>query len=266
MRGIGALTLTLAWLGGPALAASTVPFVGCAADGMFSTDQDQAPSGHPATLQLPSDIAAKLGVYASTDWAVLAPRGWACREVLANDAHYLITFPPIHHLHEKVETSIVIGSWGEITGLRTALVIGGLYFPRLVSKADIKQFLNDMGDDDVPVAKFLGKRFRSEKLTYLSQSALEFETPPNTSGFEHTLFGGASPFTQYGIVGLNLDQNKGDAPGVYNESSGLTFIIVNLPPDLAHLTPYILEMSRPCILNGDNASSSMHGNINYANQ
>lgn len=261
MRTFFALAPVLCGLSsGPARALTTIPFVGCVSDAM-NGQHFAAPSGKPLRLNLPPKIAAKLALYAGASRTILAPRGWRCSGALWGDGERLDITPPTGSPHAN-ETSISIGTWGEGSGFYTAMQIAGRYFPDLVSDEEIKSFIVNWGYGGT-VAQFLGPRYPSDELTYLNASSLEYETPPGKDGIEQLVLGSTSPFAQFGIISLHLIKYES---GYDEHDSHINFINVNLPPDLAYLTPYVLAASRPCILHEDHASCTMHDDITYANQ
>ncbi len=244
----------------PANAASTVPFVGCSASGL---QEVPAPSGDPVELNFPPNVAAKLALYAGAYDAVLAPRGWNCSGGVGSDAISLSIVPPTSSPHAG-DSSITIrtdmeGMGSEFYDLNT---IGRTYFPKLVNAESFKSFLVECKRRGFNVAPVPAPRYPSDRLTYLSQSAFEYETPQGKDGIAKWINGGTSPFAQYGIISV---QGK-YVPDGNEDDRVVRFINVNLPPDLAYLTKFILAASRPCMLDYDAASCKMRVGITYPDQ
>jgi hypothetical protein len=251
---------SLPFIAPPARAASTIPFVGCSASG----SQDvPAPSGDPTELNIPANIAAQLALYAGAYEAVIAPRGWNCTGGFGTDAISLSIAPPKGSQYAK-DSSITIRS--DRAGTRTAdydiNTIGRTYFPKLVSAENYKGFVADWNSRGGSVAPVQAPRYSTDRLTYLSQPAFEYETPPNKNGIAQLSNGVASHFAQHGIISI-----QGKYLPDYNEDDRVvSFINAVLPPDLVYLTPYILVASRPCMLDYDAASCKIHDGITYPDQ
>jgi hypothetical protein len=229
------LTLcTLPFIAPPAQAASTIPFVGCSASG----SQDvPAPSGAPVQLNIPPNIAAKLALYAGAYQAILAPRGWDCSGGVGTDAISLSIAPPKGSPHAK-DSSITIRTDMEGTGSDRSDIntFGRTYFPKLVSAAEYNSFVTDWDKEGGIAAPPPATRYSTDRLTYLSPSALEYETPPAKDGIAQLGIGGNSRFAQYGIISI---QGK-YLPDDNEDDRVISFIRVTLPPNLAYLTKFIL--------------------------
>jgi len=129
------------------------------------------------------------------------------------------------------------------------MTIGRTYFPKLVSAAAYENFLldwNRYAHDQLTQAP----RYSTDRLIYLSPSALEYETPAVKSGIAQWVAHKNSPFVQYGIISITGKYLSSD-----NEDDRIIiFINVNLPPEFSYLTPFILAAARPCML-GEGATS-----------
>ncbi len=237
--------LILSWLIGISSAApaqSTVPFIGCSSDGMMKM---AAPTGKSISLNIPSNIASKLVVFAGAYNAVLGPRTWHCSGGLGNDSQALSVFPPGDS--DDKNGLIRTEFWGEGSGYVQAMSIAGRYFPKLVNDNDIKKFMTEWGMDGVTEQQFIAPYDSASRLTYLSPATLAFETPPGKQGIEKQLGFDASTFPTDGILQLHLNPGNHD-------TSYLHFVVVRLSPKLSYLKPAILDFSKKCILHFDKIS------------
>lgn len=222
-----------------------------------------APSGAPVELNIPANIAAKLALYAGAFETVLAPKGWNCTGGVGTDVISLSITPPKASPDAK-GSSITIRS--DMEGMGTEFddvnTIGRTYFPKLVSAAQFNSFAADWDKEGGIPAPPPATRYLTDRLTYISQAAVEYETPPGKDGIAQLANGGTSPFPQYGIISI---QGK-YLPQDNEDDRSVSFINVTLPPDLAYMTKFILAASRPCMLDYDSASCRIHDGITYPDQ
>ena len=236
-----------------AVALSTIPFVGCASDDSID-HYFSPPSRNPVQIDLPPNIAAKLALYAD-DYAILGPRGWECDGDRASTV-VLLDLYPARTSQSYQPIGIDISNNSETTGFRKAIQISGRYFPKSVSKSDLKNFVEDWFGDDVSVAQIIVPSYPTDRITYLSPAALAFETPPGKPGIMNGIGGGQpSPIKISGIISVNFATNDRE------DNSSYSFINVSLPPNLDYLTPYILEASKACVLRNDHASCTMQDGV-----
>ena len=141
-------------------------------------------------------------------------------------------------------------------------VIGRTYFPKLVSAKTYGSFVKDWTSRGGNVAPVPAPRYPTDRVTYVSNSALEYETPPEKDGIAQLADGAASSFAQYGIITI---QGK-YLPEGNEDGRVISFLNVALPPDLAYLTPFILAASEPCMLDEDAPSCTMQNGITYPDQ
>jgi len=251
---------SLPFIAPPALAASTIPFVGCSASG----SQDvPAPSGEPIELNIPANIAAKLALYAGAFEEVLAPRGWNCTGGFGTDATSLYIAPSKGSPYAK-DASVTISSdrEGTYTDYSDINTIGRTYFPKLVTAEEYKSFVADWRGRGFSFAPVPVPRYLTDRLTYLSQSAIEYKTQPDKVGIAQWAGSSSSPFTQYGIISI---QGK-YFPESNEDGRYISFLNIILPHDLAYLTSFILIASRPCMIDEGAASCKIKHGITYKYQ
>jgi hypothetical protein len=238
--------------------AATIPFVGCLASGQQNIP---APFGKPIQLDIPQDIASKLAVYAGAFQVILAPRGWKCSGGAGSDAISLSIVPAVGS-PDANDASIVIRA--DMQGTGTArfdlMTIGRTYFPNLVGAAQYETFLHEWKQQGETAIQ--APRYPTDRIKYLSQSAFEYETPAGKNGVAQLSTGGNSPFAQYGIISVQGEY----FPGVNEDDRVMFFLNVDLPPDLADLTPYILAASKPCMLDRKSAACSIYDDIVHESQ
>jgi hypothetical protein len=243
------LLLAVAFAVLPGIAAAvTIPFIACPAE--ITGGLLIAPTGHPITVDIPAGAAAKLALDAGAYQAVLAPGGWTCSAGIGSDATELIITPRARSPHAK-DAAITVRSdmSGSGSAIADVMTIGRTYFPNLVSAAQYADFLKSwtgIGKADPPA-----QRYPSDRIKYLTPSMLEYMTPPGKNGIAQLAAGGSSVFAQSGFISL---QGKYSPPTIENglhingeDDRIIIALNVNLPPDLADLTPYILAASSPCI-------------------
>jgi hypothetical protein len=165
--------------------AVTVPFVGCASDGQAGPQT--APTGQAKTVAIAAKAAQRLAYYkAQYSAGVLAPRGWHCFSTYGSDGANLFVSPsPID------TTNIFSADWKGITGdgIEVSVSSGGTSGRFEVAKVVARVFpaykafaQSVVAEGLEPASDFPFGPFPKDKLTYRSQSMVEFETPANTQG------------------------------------------------------------------------------------
>jgi hypothetical protein len=177
------------WVGllfaGMAWGQQTVPFVGCKSDGQVGP-QD-VPVHGPVRVTLPEASAKRLAYYQGvSEIGVLGPRGWNCFSVYGSGGDTLLVAPPPFdgekwfRAEEKDFPGPVIEMalrFGGTSGRFQAAEIISRVFPAYSS------FVRNVREMfDLPATEFPTGAFPADKLTYQSQSAVEYTTPAQADG------------------------------------------------------------------------------------
>jgi len=186
-------------------AAVTVPFVGCASDGMAGPQQ--APSGKSLAVAIPAAIAQRLAYYkAEYGPGALAPRGWNCFSSYGSDGSSLFVSP------DPINTSDLSSmDWKGFTGqvIEVSEMDGGTSGRFEVAKVIARVFpeyktfaQNVIAEGIEPASDFPFGPYPSDKLTYRAKNIVEFETPANAQGLgtDSRLQMNASPIDGVAII------------------------------------------------------------------
>jgi hypothetical protein len=206
-----------------------VPFVGCAADGQVGPIA--APTTIGATPTVPASTGARLAYYASTDLAVLAPRGWHCFALYGSNGSKLLVTPEPHDasnlLRPKarltgpaIELSRIMGG---TSGRFTVAKIAARLFP--VAGPFIRQVIDE---GLVPKEEFRLGPYPNDTLAYQSDTEVEFLTPGNSEGM------GTS-----GMLVMNDQPISGVAILLPEDDMDLVVLDIRLPPEMRDLSTTI---------------------------
>jgi hypothetical protein len=213
----------------PLAAQSTVPFIGCPADGQAGPLDP--PIGTPKHLSIPANIAAQLAYYqAGQGPGVLGPRGWSCFETYGSGGGSLF-LTPTHHddsFFFSDDRSLsgpaiqYIGLEGGTSGRFEVAHIAARVFPHF--RPFVKKVI---AEDLEPASNFHFGPFPADKLTHKSDHLVEFITPSNSVGLgtQSWLSKGPGPITGFAWIG--------------GEDTDLLQLNMRLPPALAPLGPII---------------------------
>jgi len=163
----------------------TVPFVGCASEGM--SGPVSAPSGKPKKLHIAAAAAAHLAYYfVAQDLSVLAPRGWHCLNIYDSSGSYLFVTPeqldPSTVLSDSgssaFQGSLVALSWfsGFTSGRHEVSAVISLVFPTHQRFADEAASV-----DEISPQPHAGP-YRDDTLHCLSNDAVEYVTASGKQG------------------------------------------------------------------------------------
>ncbi|MEA3016697.1 MAG: hypothetical protein QOI38_1419 [Sphingomonadales bacterium] len=226
------LTAALAGSGGAVQAADppvAVPFVGCASDGQ--TGPIAAPSSTPVPPISSAGNAAGLALYASSDLAVLAPRGWHCFGLYGSNGSSLIVTPEPHGFDDLAHgeaplrgpfVSIAM-SYGGTSGRFAVAEAIARFFPDHMAFAQ-EVAAEGMSSEPLPSGPYPNDRIRRRSAT-----AVEFVTPGGREGSGIAFGIAVAPEPVHGAVVLI----PGDEPDVIT-------VRVRLPAG-AHAAPTIIE-------------------------
>ncbi len=211
---------------------STIPFVGCPAEGM--SGPVAAPAGSAMPSSLPASAAGKLAHYVADGMEVLAPRDWHCIEMYGSGGAFLLVTPAPHSAAELQDFRPLLGPVVELSYLNgwtsgrfdVARVLARLFPSR---RGFVRHVIQEGLEParDVPFG-----RFPTDRMTRHGSSEVEFTTPPGRTG-----------------MGTMMDRlNPGPLPvsGLARlaEQDGVTLLDVRLPAGSRPLTAAIIRFSR----------------------
>jgi hypothetical protein len=162
-----------------------VPFVGCASDGQKGPQA--SPKGKYKTVLIDGEHVRQLAYYRAEDgFGVLAPRGWNCFSTYGSNGSSLYVSPnPIDG------RSLFSTDWKGFTGevIQLSVKEGGTSGRFEVAKFIARvfptymEFVQNVVTEGIERATdFPQGPYPNDRLKYLSDRALEFETPPNAKG------------------------------------------------------------------------------------
>jgi len=165
--------------------ASRIPFVGCKSDGQAGPQE--APIGTEVEVRVDAATAIRLALYkAENGPAVLGPRQWSCFGTYGSSGALLYVTPsplkPSDTLDSKWEgiTSggILASSIdGDTSGRFLVAQIAARVFPAQRSFVD-----KVIAEGIEPTTNFTFGPFPNDRLTYLSDQVVEYETAPRAEG------------------------------------------------------------------------------------
>lgn len=205
-----------------------VPFVSCKSDGQ--TGPASGPNGNPKPVKFDQATAAKLAYYQGTlTEGVLAPRGWYCFGLYGAHGSTLFVTPQPHEekfYYEKIDGPIItISMTSGDTGGRFAVArVVAHIFP--AHKDYVEKIIKEGIE---PLSNFPYGIFPNDKLTYLDDRNVEYETPKNSQGI--------GTFISLSADNLSI---KGAAMLV-NDDFDLVTINIKLPEEMAAFSNEILH-------------------------
>jgi hypothetical protein len=162
-----------------------VPFVGCPSDGQVGP----APGPHGQARELPIDAheAAQLAYYSGQYGdAALAPRGWHCLELMGSNGGMLFVTP------ETINANAFFhGTWkgiagpgvtvmtrlGDTSGRFDVASVAARVFPKARGFVD-----KVIAEKIEPASEFPAGPFPADRLVYVADTLVRFETAPNGKG------------------------------------------------------------------------------------
>jgi len=216
----------------PRVQTARVPFVGCKSDGQVGPIE--APTGDTKVVPIAADMADRLSYYESAQkLGVLAPRGWYCFGTYGSSGESLFVSP------QAINTTDLFSmNWSGFAG--TVIQITHEYgdtsgrFGVAHTIARIfpahKAFVDAVIEEGIePASSFTFGPYPEDKLVYKTKEVVEYQTPAQKDGLGTT---------------LRLKKNETPISGVAILTGGtpdLVFLAVRLSPDLAYLTPTIIQ-------------------------
>lgn len=216
-----------------------VPFVGCKSDGQVGPLE--APKSAETDIRLDAKVARRLVLYkAESGPAVLGPVGWSCFGRYGSGGSTLYVAPeplkPADMFNSKWEGITGFGieasfSIGETSGRMTVAKIVARVFPEQRSFVESVIAMGFLPASDFPFGPF-----PADRLTYLNERVVEFETPPGSEGLG--TYGELRP-TSNSIRGVAIclltpEAEKG------NDVS-LLRLALRLPQNMKDLVPTIIK-------------------------
>ena len=169
-------------------ASCSVPFVGCKLESM--TDTVPAPKGSRKTVWINPTVADRLAYYAFNDagaskpTGVLAPRGWhGYGNSGSSGARWLVIPGSKNKIPDLFKGPIAgpaveVEDWcTDTSGRFEAAAIIARVFP------SDKKFVQTVIEEKIaPASDFPFGPYKKDKLIYLNEHAVEFQTPANSDG------------------------------------------------------------------------------------
>jgi hypothetical protein len=213
-----------------------VPFVGCESDGQGGSVD--APAGSAQTVMMAPDVAKQLAYYRAENGAGgFGPAGWHCFGTYGSSGTTLYISPqPI------ADSDVFSGSWKGLAGpaIQISVSDGGTSGRFDVAAVIARVFpahaaftQNVIAEGIEPASSFPKGPYPADKLTYVSDEMVEFQTPANSDG-----------------LGTHSQLLKGDLPiqGVailFGADTSLLQVSMELPANMSALTgPIVKETER----------------------
>jgi hypothetical protein len=162
----------------------TVPYVGCKSDGQ--TGRLPPPKAAAKKVNLPAPVAQRLAYYkAEGGPGILAPSGWYCYSVYGSNGETLFVSP------DPIPEDKIFSDWKGFEGPAIQLTL--LYaetrgrFEVAMTIARVfpayKKFAMDViAEGILPASMFPFGPYPADKLKYLGDRMVEFETPADSEG------------------------------------------------------------------------------------
>lgn len=209
-----------------------VPVVGCASDGQVG------PIDPPTTLSpgpsVPLVLQGRLAYYEADNMGVLGPVGWHCFRIYGSSGEDLFVTPDAHGSEFFIGATqsslagpaIQLGfSYGGTSGRFEVAAVVARVFPVA------KKFVQDVIAEGLePKVDFPSEPYPDDELARLSDTEVEFITPPNKEGLgtQGWLKKNGMPIS--GVLILSTD-----------EENDLTRLNVRLATDMRDLAPAIIH-------------------------
>jgi hypothetical protein len=209
--------------------------VGCASGGQVGPLE--APKGKAKSVPISASAAARLAYYkAEHGSGVLGPRGWYCFGTYgSNGANLFLSPEPING------KDLFSDSWKGFSGPAIQISVsesgtsGRFEVAAIIARVfpAHESFVQGVIAEGIqPASSFPTGPYPHDKLTYLNQETVEFETPANTDGLgtRSRLLKNSAPIRGVAI----LD------PG---DDGSLTLLSIRLPATLSDLTEVLIKQA-----------------------
>lgn len=158
---------------------ASVPSVGCVKGGQV--EEVRAPKRPPVTLAIDPQIAARLSYYRAVDGpGVLGPRGWQCYTTIGSSGIGIVVAPRFdgyRNLDSKGPGISHVFFFADTSGRYPAAKVVARLFPQ--SRTFVERVI---AEDVAPASDFPFGPWPDDKLSYVSNSAVRFETPSGKLG------------------------------------------------------------------------------------
>lgn len=209
-----------------------VPFVGCPSDGQVGPRK--APKGTSKVVPISPEMALRLAYYKAEEGSgILAPRGWHCFGTYGSNGDNLYVTPkPIDgpglfsdrwegFAGAAIQVSDMVGDTSgrfEVARVIARVFPGHMAFVKHVIEEGIE-----------PASSFPRGPYPGDKLAYLNQEVVEYETPANQDGLgtDSALKKNGSPIRGVAIL--------------TGEELSLIYLSVRLPPGATDMGPAIIR-------------------------
>lgn len=216
----------------------TVPFVGCPADGQMGPLDP--PKGTTQLVHIPKEAAQQLAFYkAEQGFGVLAPRGWHCFEIYGSNGSSLFVSP------QAMDAKMLFSNtWKGFTGPVIQLsgedggTSGRFGVARIIARVfpSHHSFVRTVIAEGIePAINFPSGPYPKDKLVYITNELVEYQTPPQTEGLgtQSRLLKNTDPICGVAmLVGL-----------VKEGEPSLLLLAVRLPSEMTSLSSAIIRQS-----------------------
>ena len=222
-----------------------IPFVGCPADGQVGPIPP--PTGGPRTVHLNFKLPGPIAYYEGKDGVgAFAPAGWHCFVTYGSAGAATIvsahTLPKSGVPSGSFDPPVLVLSvlYGDTSGRFDVARLGSMLFPDITR--DFVKSVEDEGIEskaDIEVTKY-----PKDRITHLSNTLVEFETPADTKGLGTEGYVNITHTSILGLIGLD------DSDGF-----GMSILRVSMGTKDKDWTPILLKLNTPCIT-GDSCQSN----------
>jgi hypothetical protein len=219
---------------------TTVPFVGCPADGQAGPLDP--PKGTTQRVHIPKEAAQQLAFYkAEQGFGVLAPRGWHCFETYGSSGGSLFVSP------QPIDGKMLFSdTWKGFTGpvIQLSAEDGGTSgrfgVARMIARVfpAYRSFVRRVIAEGIePASNFPSGPYPNDKLVYKSTDLAEYQTPRQTEGLgtQSRLLKNTDPIR--GVAMLVGEDPKTEEP------PSLLFLAVRLPSEMTDLSSAIIQQT-----------------------
>lgn len=220
----------------PSGTTTTVPFVGCPADGQAGPLDP--PKGTTQRVHIQKEAAQQLAFYkAEQGFGVLAPRGWHCFETYGSSGGSLFVSP------QPIDAKMLFSDgWKGFTGpvIQLSAEDGGTSgrfdVARMIARVfpSHRSFVRKVIAEDIePARNFPSGPYPNDKLVYRTEGLVEYQTSPQTEGLgtQSRLLKNTDPICGVAmLVGLV----KGGEPS-------LVFLAVRFPSEMTGLSSAVIQ-------------------------
>jgi hypothetical protein len=200
----------------PANADPTIPVTTCATSGSQTVETPRSFLPNMLT-HLPSGLT----IYEYDSFTLVGPKGWRCEGGHFINSVSISVCPNDMNQRLQYGVNLVVIASVDLGGEEQALIWGQTYFPQLVDKKMVSQWLKNFNVKRMPHVS----RYKSDNLIFEKSSVIFFETPKKHRG-----------------VGLDLFPVGGD-PTKEQLADTPTFGFIKIVPDAPNVPCEIVFLS-----------------------